>query len=177
MGGESSALMPIIMCGEDASCAHLNWSATGTIQRDCGTSLELCGVFRKYNVPIARTLFVRSEADKGEASDPAESKSAKLQSFRKLHRVVGRALTAAIEACVEENTVEEMREKFDEFLNLHGYTKASRLGYSIGIGYVPNWGEGTVSVRKGDRTVLVGGVKRDQYDPYDKLTTFARILQ
>ena len=40
----------------------------------------------------------------------------------------------------------------------HGLTKPSRLGYSIGIGYPPDWGERTMSLRPGDRTVLQPGM-------------------
>ncbi|MFO7888748.1 MAG: ectoine hydrolase DoeA, partial [bacterium] len=32
--------------------------------------------------------------------------------------------------------------------------KESRLGYSIGLNYPPDWGEQTVSLRPGDKTVL-----------------------
>ena len=36
----------------------------------------------------------------------------------------------------------------------HGLTKPSRLGYSIGIGYPPDWGERTMSIRSEESTVL-----------------------
>jgi len=32
--------------------------------------------------------------------------------------------------------------------------KESRLGYSIGVNYPPDWGEQTISLRPGDKTVL-----------------------
>jgi Xaa-Pro dipeptidase len=32
--------------------------------------------------------------------------------------------------------------------------KESRLGYSIGLNYPPDWGEQTISLRPGDKTVL-----------------------
>lgn len=35
-----------------------------------------------------------------------------------------------------------------------GFFKESRLGYSIGLSYPPDWGEHTISFRKGDRTLL-----------------------
>ena len=34
---------------------------------------------------------------------------------------------------------------------------ARRIGYSIGIGYPPDWGEHTISLRPGDRTILTTG--------------------
>ena len=36
-----------------------------------------------------------------------------------------------------------------------GYEKASRIGYSIGIGFQPSWIEETASLQAGDRTVLL----------------------
>jgi Xaa-Pro aminopeptidase len=35
--------------------------------------------------------------------------------------------------------------------------KESRIGYSIGVGYPPDWGEHTISLRAGDRTELRPG--------------------
>jgi Xaa-Pro dipeptidase len=46
-------------------------------------------------------------------------------------------------------------EAFTQVISAAGYEKASRLGYSIGIGYPPDWGERTVSLRRDDPTVLV----------------------
>ena len=36
----------------------------------------------------------------------------------------------------------------------HGIVKESRIGYSVGLGYPPDWGERTLSLRPGDRTEL-----------------------
>ncbi len=39
-------------------------------------------------------------------------------------------------------------------LKKHGITKDNRTGYPIGISYPPDWGERTMSLRPGDRSVL-----------------------
>ena len=39
----------------------------------------------------------------------------------------------------------------------HGLRKESRIGYSIGLAYPPDWGEHTISLRQGDRTELAPG--------------------
>lgn len=39
-------------------------------------------------------------------------------------------------------------------LDQYGLKKKSRIGYSIGVGYAPDWGEHTISFRPDDRTVL-----------------------
>jgi ectoine hydrolase len=36
--------------------------------------------------------------------------------------------------------------------------KDSRVGYSVGLAYPPDWGERTVSLRPGDHTILEAGM-------------------
>ena len=43
-------------------------------------------------------------------------------------------------------------------MNKYGIKKESRSGYSIGIGYPPDWGERTASIRSEDETVLEPGM-------------------
>jgi len=43
---------------------------------------------------------------------------------------------------------------FGQVLDKYGIKKDSRTGYSIGIGYPPDWGEQTLNISKGDKTVL-----------------------
>jgi len=47
---------------------------------------------------------------------------------------------------------------FDWVIRSHGMEKGSRLGYSIGIGYPPDWGERTISLRPGETTELAAGM-------------------
>ena len=42
-------------------------------------------------------------------------------------------------------------------LGRHGLTKESRIGYAIGVAYPPDWGEHTISLRQGDKSVLEPG--------------------
>ena len=39
-------------------------------------------------------------------------------------------------------------------LKRFGFEKDSRAGYSIGLSYPPDWGERTMSIRRGDKTML-----------------------
>ena len=59
------------------------------------------------------------------------------------------ALTAA-----EGVPVRELAHAWNWSLARHGLEKDSRLGYSVGIGYPPDWGERTISIRTEDETVL-----------------------
>ena len=43
-------------------------------------------------------------------------------------------------------------------INKRGYEKKSRVCYSIGLNFPPDWGERTASMRVGDKTVLEEGM-------------------
>ncbi len=49
---------------------------------------------------------------------------------------------------------EEIEAKWREAISHSSVVKESRIGYSIGLNYPPDWGEQTVSLRPGDKTVL-----------------------
>jgi len=55
-------------------------------------------------------------------------------------------------------TCEEVEAIWQAILKKHGYEKNSRVGYSIGLNYPPDWGERTASLRPGDKTVLQAGM-------------------
>ena len=46
------------------------------------------------------------------------------------------------------------RQEMQAVLDAYGLEKKSRIGYSIGVGYAPDWGEHTISFRPGDETPL-----------------------
>jgi len=45
-------------------------------------------------------------------------------------------------------------QKFWKILDKYNIKKDSRSGYSIGVGFPPDWGERTVNISKGDPTIL-----------------------
>ena len=47
---------------------------------------------------------------------------------------------------------------FFKVLKKHGIEKDNRTGYPIGLSYPPDWGERTMSLRPGDKTVLEAGM-------------------
>ena len=51
-------------------------------------------------------------------------------------------------------TCEEVEAAWRATIERHGIVKESRIGYSAGLNYPPDWGEHTVSLRPGDKTVL-----------------------
>ena len=69
-------------------------------------------------------------------------------------KATNEALNAGIEATKPGNTVDHVAQKFWGVLDKYKIKKDSRTGYSIGIGYPPDWGEQTFNILKGDKTVL-----------------------
>jgi len=137
LSGDYSSLMPIFAIGEKAAAAHMSWSDE-TFPVGTGVMIELAGVRKRYTVPIARTIHL------GKPS----------QRYLDMEGIVNEALDAVMERCVEGNTVEYAHKGFQDTLMKYGIEKTSRMAYSIGIGYPPDWGERTVSFRQGDKTEL-----------------------
>ena len=71
---------------------------------------------------------------------------------------VGEGLEAALEELRPGRTGADAHRAFTRAIGRHGFTKESRIGYSIGIGYPPDWGERTVSLRADATTVLAPGM-------------------
>jgi ectoine hydrolase len=136
-GGEFPALCPIVASGKEASASHHIWNYN-TFKQNENIILELAGVHNFYTCPIARTIRI------GEKDSATEYKE----------KVVNEALDAAICAIRPGVTAESVWVIFNDILVKYGIHKESRLGYSVGVGFPPDWGEHTVSFRKGDTTIL-----------------------
>lgn len=63
---------------------------------------------------------------------------------------IDRALAAARPGALAR----DIHAAWNDTITRHGLYKDSRCGYSIGLGYPPDWGEGTISLRASDETVL-----------------------
>jgi Xaa-Pro dipeptidase len=55
-------------------------------------------------------------------------------------------------------TAEEVEARWRAAIAPTGVVKPSRVGYAYGLNYVPDWGEHTLSLRPGDKTLLVPGM-------------------
>lgn len=136
-GGDYPAIVPMFPSGEGADTPHLTWTSAPVVA-DEAVSIELAGVQHRYHAPLARTVSI--------GSPTAE--------LDRLAGVTVEALNATLEAIRPGVTPREVMATWDRVLRSHGLEKRSRLGYSIGIGYPPDWGERTVSLRADDDTVL-----------------------
>jgi ectoine hydrolase len=138
--GDITALPPTILAGENASAPHLMWSER-RFAADETVALELAGACRHYTAGLARTLQLGRPGPKvlDTAKAVLEGMDAVLATIRP--GVTGEDVEAAWRAVIARR----------------GLKKESRIGYSIGLGYPPDWGEHTISLRQGDRSVLEPG--------------------
>jgi ectoine hydrolase len=135
--GDYASIVPMFPTGAGADTPHLTWADTPTPQ-GLPISVELAGAHRRYHAPLARTAIIGSPQP----------------DLERLAGVTDEALEAALEVVREGSTSDDVARAFTAVLDRNGYSKNSRLGYSIGVGYPPDWGERTVSIREGDTTVL-----------------------
>jgi Xaa-Pro aminopeptidase len=138
--GDITALPPTILAGENASAPHLMWS-NRRFGADETIALELAGACRHYTAGLARTVQLGRPGPKvlDTAKAVLEGMEAVLATMRP--GITGEDVEAAWRAVIAR----------------HGLKKESRIGYSIGVGYPPDWGEHTISLRQGDRYVLEPG--------------------
>lgn len=141
IGGDYPAIVPLMATGKSAGTPHLTWSDKPLVHGET-VVLELCGVHRRYHVPCARTVSLGTPG----------------RDLARMADVVGEGIEAALGAVRPGVTAESVEAAWRTVLDRHGLAKASRIGYSIGIGYPPDWGEHTISLRPGDQTVLAEGM-------------------
>ncbi|MGH2909703.1 MAG: M24 family metallopeptidase [Solirubrobacteraceae bacterium] len=140
-GGGYPAIYPMMMSGPETRTAHLMWS-DAPFRTGEATVLELAAAYRHYHCPMARTAFL--------GEPPAE--------LRRTSEAVMEGLDAALSAVAPGVRCEQVEAAWREAIARHGLEKPSRVGYSVGIGYPPDWGEHTLSLRPGDRTELAPGM-------------------
>jgi Xaa-Pro dipeptidase len=136
-GGDYPAIVPLMPAGRKTSTPHLTWSDDRYKEGDT-VILELAGCYKRYHAPLARTLVI---------GPPSHEVS-------ELSKVVIEGLNAAIEFIKPGVTCEEVEAVWRTTIAKSGYKKDSRIGYSLGLNYPPDWGEHTASLRQGDKTVL-----------------------
>ena len=61
---------------------------------------------------------------------------------------------AVIDKLKAEVTTGEVHKAWQDVLDQYGLEKKSRIGYSIGVGYAPDWGEQTLSFRAKEKTIV-----------------------
>ncbi len=137
-GGDYTAIVPMMPVGEKTSTPHLTWTDE-PYPDEVAVNLELAACRHRYHSPLARTLYLGSNPPR-KLTDTAE--------------VVVEGLDAALNAIRSGVVCEEVELVWRKIIAKAGLEKESRIGYSMGLNYPPDWGEHTASLRPGDKTVL-----------------------
>ena len=140
-GGDYPAIVPLLPSGADASAPHLTWDDR-PMKANEGTFFEIAGCYNRYHCPLSRTVFL---------GKPTEA-------FLDAEKATLEGMEAGLDAARPGNTCEDIANAFFAVLKKYGIVKDNRTGYPIGISYPPDWGERTMSLRPGDRTVLEPGM-------------------
>ena len=136
-GGDYASIVPMLPTGKGTSASHLTWTEDKFVEGEA-TIIEIAGSHKKYHCPMARTVLL------------GKSDQLKVDTMNKTIE----ALQAGIDATKAGNTADDVAQAFWKILDKYGIEKTSRTGYSIGIGYPPDWGEHTLNISKGDMTEL-----------------------
>jgi Xaa-Pro aminopeptidase len=136
-GGDYPSIVPLMPSGDHTGTPHLTWTDREFRNGD-PVIIELSGCCHRYHSPLARTTFV---------GDPPEE-------IRETAEIVVDGMEAALDAVEPGVTCEAVERAWREEIAKHGVEKADRIGYSVGLGYPPDWGEHTASLRPGDESVL-----------------------
>lgn len=140
-GGDYPAIVPLLPSGPDAAAPHLTWDDL-PMKANEGTFFEIAGCYQRYHVPLSRTIYLGKPT----------------QQFIDAEKAVLEGMDAGLEAARPGNTCEDIAKAFFRVLERHGIEKDNRAGYSIGLSYPPDWGERTMSIRRGDTTELRPGM-------------------
>ena len=141
-GGSSPAIFPIMPSAERTSTAHLTFDPDRKYQPNDVVLLELSGARYRYHAPLSRTVYL--------GDPPAD--------LLKTADGVVQGLQQTLAFIKPGTTAEEVEACWRNAIAHTGLVKPSRVGYSYGLNYVPDWGEHTVSLRPGDKTILQPGM-------------------
>ncbi len=139
--GDYPAIVPMLPTGESADTPHMTFSAR-RLGAGEAVSIELAGAHRRYHAPLARTLSLgRPDAE-----------------LERVAAVAAEGLELVLAGLRPGRSIAEVHAIWQSHIAKQGIEKPSRLGYSIGIGYPPDWGERTVSIRGDEHHVLEPGM-------------------
>ncbi len=135
--GDYPAIMPLLPTGMDATAAHLTWDNYRLKLGDI-TFFEIAGCHKRYHCPLSRTISLGKPPQK----------------YLDAEKAVLDAMHAGLDKARPGMLCEDVAIAFFDTLEKHGFKKDNRTGYSIGLSYPPDWGERTISLRRGDKTEL-----------------------
>nr|WP_072513977.1 M24 family metallopeptidase [Ndongobacter massiliensis] len=136
-GGDYSAIVPLMPTGVDAGACHLTWTDEKYKEGDV-VIFELAGCYQRYHSPMSRTISLGKPSEK----------------LKETAKITIEGLNKVLDFIKPGVTAEEAESVWAKNLEKYGLFKESRIGYSTGLNYPPDWGEDTLSLRPGDKTIL-----------------------
>jgi Xaa-Pro dipeptidase len=136
-GGDMPALHPLILAGEAATAAHPMWT-DALLGEGQTVAFELGGCVKRYNVGLARTTHLGAPTDE----------------LMRTSDAVQEGMAAVMDALRPGAVAGDVHQAWQKVLDRYGLEKKSRIGYSIGAAYAPDWGEHTLSFRPAEPTLV-----------------------
>jgi len=143
-GSEYMGMEPLVSTGKRTGVPHGTWRRTPLTQND-PAFLEMAAVHDRYHAALMRSAWV--------GPVPAEAEE--------MMKVCQEALAAALDEVKPGVACEVPHIACQKVIDAAGYTDnfRKRLGYSVGISFAPDWGEGAIlSLNTGVKTELQPGM-------------------
>jgi Xaa-Pro aminopeptidase len=140
-GGTFPCKPPNAMVNEICSAPHLSWTDAPLAKGDI-FYIEMGGVRHRYHSPLSRCIYLGKPTERMDT----------------VAKVIAEGLEAVLCRVKPGVACEELADAWKTTTARHGIEKDSRIGYPVGIGFPPTWGELTASLRAGDKTVLEEGM-------------------
>ncbi len=136
-GGDMPAIHPLILAGAAAATAHPLWT-DAPLESGQTIAFELGACVRRYNVGLARTVHIGTPPD----------------DLQRTAAAVEEGMAAVMDSLKAGVIAGDVHAAWQRVLDRYGLEKPSRIGYSIGAAYAPDWGEHTLSFRPGETTIV-----------------------
>ena len=136
-GGDAPANPPSILSAENAATPHASWSDQ-PFRQDTATCLELSGCRQRYHCAMSRTVYLGQPPN----------------DMQRVAAATGEGMAAALATVKPGALCQDVELAWRQTINRAGFSKPSRIGYSIGLNYPPNWADHTASLREHDTTVM-----------------------
>ena len=139
--GDYPAIVPLLPSGSDASASHLTWNGEPMVTGEA-TFFELSGCYRRYHVPLSRTVFLGTPPD----------------FMRRAEAALIEGLENGLDKARAGNRACDIANALGAAMDKAGIDRGARCGYPIGLSYPPDWGERTISLREEDQNILKPGM-------------------
>lgn len=135
--GDLTSLCPIILAGRAGSTAHPIWTDERFTDRQV-VAVELGGACKRYHSALCRTIYL--------GKPPSV--------VTDTYNAVWEGMESVLQFTKAGVTAHDVHLSWHTVLQKYNLKKESRIGYSVGIGYPPDWGEHTVSLRADEDTEI-----------------------